>query len=186
MKPNDRPSGKPFDATESAPDFLAPITPPELFPTAPVQFQPFPKFPTLEEMLEHQKGKPHPLLQLSEVPAPKPSSLFEGLLGGRTEVLLQDALDHPERYDDATRAALEALAARGGVATPEDRKLLDNATLDFAAFRPPRAAPLPVKPKPPAPKPKLLSDEDELRDGRAEPEGGEEAGSPLNGYWWVR
>ncbi len=180
MKRSARPSTSPFDATSSAPNFLGPITPP-LVDQTPA----FPKFPTVDQLLAHQEGTaPHPLLQLTATPPPsRPSSLFQGLLGGQLDVLVQDAADHPERYDDATRSALAALGAGNRELTPADHKLLDNATMDYAAFRPPKAPPrAPDAPKPPPRRPRLLDDGD-MPDGR-EPQV-ETPGGVMSAYWWL-
>lgn len=186
MKPKDSPSLKPFDAAASFPDYRAPILPAESFPSAPAPAA-FPKFPTVQEMLEHEHGlKTHPLLRLAETP-PRPTSLFQGLMGGRLEVLLQDAADHPERYDEVELLMLQELATgtrKLEGMTAAEREVLDRATLDYAAVRPPKDFKNAPIPKPPAPKkPKLLEADQEFADGR-EPLV-ETAGSVMSPYWWL-
>lgn len=181
MKRNDSPSRRPFNPTESEPDFLGPI--------APVAAPAFPSFPSVDELLQHQAGMAiHPLLQLTETAPPsKPASLFEGLLGGNLTALTQDLAVSPERYDAPTTAFLEELssgAKKLEALTPRERALLDSAVMDFAAFRPPRTATLAPKklPAPKEKKPALLREESELLDERAAqvdmPDG-------MPAYWWV-
>ena len=171
---------KPSWLTVSAP---VPASPPSGYspsdPVAPVAFQ---SFPTVDEILEHNTGgAPHPLLQLGTAP-PRPSpSLFQGLLGGRLDVLMQDALEHPERYEDTTREALAALGTKKPEDLgPEEHAVLDRATLDFATYRPPAPTPAPklLAPK----KTRLLDFDDALEDGRAPQV--EEPGGALTPYWW--
>ena len=176
-----------FAAIKSALGFPDPTRPYVPFPSdlGTVEAPSFPRFPTLDQVLEHQSGQsPHPLLQLTETTPPsRPTSLFQGLLGGRLEVLVQDALDHPERYDAATREALADLGAGPRTLSPADHRLLDSATLDYASFRPPQPAPRATSaPKPPPRKPSLLDDGD-MPDGR-EPQV-ETPGGPMSAYWWV-
>jgi hypothetical protein len=164
---------KPFDATMSSPDFRAPIAVlPEL------------SFPSPAQILAHPVN-PHPLLQLTEASPPsRPASLFEGLLGGRVEVLVQDAVDHPERYDEPTRAALQALGARGaGALSPAEQSVLNQATMDFAAYRPPPTPKNAPKPLAPVKKPRLIEAADELTDGRAPQV--ETPGGTMTPYWWL-
>lgn len=180
MKKNAPVSRRPFNPAEPSPDFLGPIAP-EVY--AQPALEPFPKFPSVEQLLDHQnKVAPHPLLQLTETAPPTSSpSIFQGLLGGRLEILTQDALDHPERYDDATKAALSELAA--GTRKVEDAgRLLDSATMDFAAFRAPPARPAPAAPVRLARKPALL--DTEMPDSRTPPDE-LEPGNPMSAYWWL-
>ena len=122
-------SSAPLDALE-APTFSASV--------APVAF---PRFPTVEEILEHQAGKAlHPLLQLGEAPPSRPQSMFEGMLGSRLDVLLDDVARQPDAYDAAARGLLEELAAgtkKLADLGKEDRHALDRATVDFASYKPP-------------------------------------------------
>jgi hypothetical protein len=140
----------------------------------------------VEDLLLHAAGtQPHPLMRLTETAPPsEPASLFNGFLGGRLDVLTQDATAHPERYDNRTRAFLEELA--GGARkleelSSEEKGLLDSAVMDFAAFRPPKPAPAakPQKEK----KPALLRTENELLDERA-PQVDMPSG-PMTAYWWL-
>lgn len=177
MKTSDNASKQPFDATASTPDYRAPIAPALELPT----------FPTLDDILAHQEGtKAHPLVALSDMPTPPPQSIFQGLLGGRTELLVQDALDHPERYDEPMRNALAELGGKKpGELTAAQLQTLNRATLDFAAYRPkarPAPAAIPQSRTPPPKKPKLLEG-GALEDGR-EPMV-ETAGGPMSAYWWV-
>ncbi len=183
MKRNDSPSRRPFNPTESAPDFLGPIAPEVT--TAPA----FPSFPSFDELLTHARmGTRHPL-ELSETKPPsEPTSLFDGLLGGNLGALIQDASAHPERYDVATREFLEELAAGKHDVKKLPRReaeLLAHAVLDFASFRPPPTSTAAPKrpPSPPQKKPALLREEDELPDGRESP--ADIPGDPMSAYWWL-
>lgn len=185
-----RSSTRRFAAIKSALGFPDPTAPRIPFPddlgvVSPPAPPTFTQFPSQEQVMDHLSGRaPHPLLQLTETTPPSShASLFQGLLGGQRDVLVQDALDHPERYDEATREALAALGTDARELTPADHKLLDSATLDYAAFRPPRPTPrAPSAPKPPPRRPKLLDDGD-MPDGR-EPQV-ETPGGTMSAYWWV-
>jgi hypothetical protein len=177
MKRSGSSSRKPFNPTESAPDFLGPIVP-ELAPLV------FPRFPSVEDLLQHAAGtQPHPLAQLADPPPrSEPTSLFDGFLGGQLEVLTQDALAHPERYDDHTRGFLDELAAGRKLETLSkgEKELLDRAVMDFAAFRPPKPPPAPpTQSKKPAP-PRERSEPLDERVPQVEMPGG-----TLPAYWWV-
>jgi hypothetical protein len=177
MKNTNPPSKQPFDATTSAPNFRAPIA---VLPDLPRL-----NFPSLDQVLVHPSS-PHPLLQLSETPPPSSVSLFQGLLGGRLEVLVQDSIDHPERYDEPTRLMLQELAAGASKLeelTAAERGILDRATMDFAAYRPPQAPKNAPKPQPPMKKPRLVEAADALEDGRAPQV--EEPGGTMTPYWWL-
>ena len=181
MKKNETVSRRPFNPAESAPDFLGPIAPEA---TAKPSLDPFPQFPSIQQMLDHQNGvASHPLVQLTETAPPTSSpSIFQGMLGGRLEVLLQDAADHPERYDEATHVMLGELAA--GTRKVEDLApgALDSATMDFAAFRPPPRPPAAARPAPAPRRPSLLATE--MADSRTPPDE-LEPGNPMSAYWWL-
>lgn len=185
MRPSDWQRRPLFDATTT--DFLAPIA--DIAPVAPPTF---PKFPGLEEMQQHMRGElQHPLLQLSESAPPRqPASLFQGMLGGNLPVLVQDSVDHPERYDEETRLFLSELGAgtRGleGM-TPEDKAHLDSAVLDFASFKPPHRPPPAPPPQPFARARGTVHEspyEPAFDDGRAPQV--EAPGQTMSSYWWVR
>jgi hypothetical protein len=163
MKPSDYSSRRPFNPTESAPDFRAPIA--VLETPQPLTF---PRFPSVEELLLHATGvQPHPLLKLTETAPPsEPESLFKGFLGGRLDVLTQDAATNPDRYDEATRIFLEELA--GGARklealTPTEAEILDRAVMDYASVRP-QNKPVKEKERPKEKKPALLREAGELPD----------------------
>ena len=180
MRSKDTTPPRPFNATESEPNFLGPILPEVTQVPTPDPFLTLPKFPTVEDLLS---GKPHPLIQLSETQPPRDTPLFQALLGGRLEVLQQDALYNPERYDEATRHLLMELSVGSKAMTTldaGDQTTLDRATVDYAQFRPPAGK----KPKPPsAPRPKAVAVQDELGDGRAPQV--ETPGGTMSAYWWV-
>ena len=184
MKLSEKSSKPPFNGITSEPSYPALM---ESFPSAegPVQFAAFPRFPNVQEILDHQAGvAPNQLMQLTDTPRPASSpSIFQALLGGRVEVLVQDALDNPSRYDADVRAALLGMVSKKPEErTPADLHALNEATLDFAAFRSPRQAPA-AAPKPaPVKKPQLMETETPY-DNRA-PQG-EEPGGVMSSYWWL-
>jgi hypothetical protein len=187
MRPNGWQQAPLFDATSATPDFRAPIA--DLAPTAPPAF---PQFPMLEEMQRHMRGeRQHPLLQLSETAPPRePTSLFQGMLGGNLPVLVQDSIDHPERYDEETQLFLSELAAGTrkleGMG-PEDKAHLDRAVLDFASYKP-RHRPPPAPPPQPFARARATVHENPYEpafdDGRAPQV--EAPGQTMSSYWWVR
>lgn len=115
----------------------------ELLPRPPEPPRP-PTFPSLEETL----------IGVPSTPPVRTRGLFEDLFGGRPEALLQDALDHPEKYDSRLvmlaqdlyekRRTLEQL-------TKEEQEILNLGTLEFVQFKPPttvKTTELPPKPIP--------------------------------------
>jgi len=90
--------------------------------------------------------------------APPPKSekgIFETYLG-RLDLLHQDMLDHPEKYEGSPTVALvESLVQRGfhnlpdvyAAVNPEEKRLLDQATLLWAA-KAPEKPPEPVSTTP--------------------------------------
>lgn len=181
MKRNASPSRRPFNPTESEPDYLGPILPEVTAPIA------FPHFPSIEEILAHEnKTQSHPLVQMTETAPPsKPTSLLDGLLGGDAGAVIQDAEKNPERYDEVTRAFLTELGAgqHNIKALPQrESELLSRAVYDFAAFRPSKTSPLAPK-VPPKKKPALLREEGGLADARAMQM--DIPDDPLPPYWWL-
>ena len=150
-------------------------------PIQPPKFEPFPKFPTVGELI----AGGHPL-ELVPAPPAQDVGLFTGLLGQRADVLAQHALDNPAVYPDEVKALLEELAQgtrRVGELTLEERRLLDAATLEYATYRAPVPTAKPAQKKAPTPKRPALLDEAELRDGRAPQV--EEPGGVMTPYWWL-
>lgn len=183
MKPSSSASRKPSSVTQSAPSSHA-LTMPALPSLPKLMPETFPHFPTVAAILEHQAGRAvHPLVQLSDSMPRMTTSLFQGLLGGRVEVLVQDALDNPERYDEATRTALAELASHKGALTQEQQAMLDNAVLDFAAARPPARTPPVLQRQAPPPRGRRSLDDGAMGDSRV-PQVETPAG-PMPAYWWI-
>lgn len=136
--------------------------------------------PLLTEML--QQGDQHPWNQLTVAAPPKvDNGLFQSIMGGRLEVLLDDAQRNPDRYSAQELELLEQLAsgqAKLQELSSGDRRVLDQAAISFTAFKPPRAPAAAPKP-PPKPKvPELLQQtQEELPDL--------EHGLDLPPYWWL-
>jgi len=171
-------SGRRFDPDDPSPDYSADIAPEA---TALLDFQKFPSFPTVQELLDVKN--PHPLVRLVEQPkAPSPTQgLLQELLGGRLDVLIHDACANPSRYDEDARALLDQLGnepKRIQKLTGDEQLVLNRAVIDFAAFRPKekRAERPPLKPKPTTPR------EDSGRDPQVEEDG---PGGVSGPYWWL-
>jgi len=88
-------------------------------------------------------------------PAQKISrGVFEELLSGRPEPILQSAAESPDRYDEQALSLLRALynnSARFSDFTPEEKDLINRATMEFfsatpAAKTPPATQPRAVQP----------------------------------------
>jgi hypothetical protein len=62
--------------------------------------------------------------------------LFQELLLSRAESLHNDAEEFPEKYDPRVPPILRELVSTRRQPTPEERKLLDLAVLDFASKKP--------------------------------------------------
>ena len=178
-------------ATPSAPTLSATPTqttlPKEFDLTSLVPEKPaaFPSFPTIQDHLDHTSGvKAHPLMELTEAPPPKQQSLFQEMFGTRTDVLAQDSLEHPDRYDQETAAALAGIAGkRFETLTPAEHRLLSSAALDYMAAPRQKAPPTPVHKKAPPPTPQKMFDGGSLEDSRTPQVEG--PGGALPAYWWV-
>ena len=183
MKRTSPPSRRPFDDTESFPDYLGPIIPAGWSPTGPAPVA----YPTVQEILQHQAGTHrHPLLQLSETPPPsEPTSLFRGMLGGNVDLLTQHAAQNPDSYEPLEQQLLAELGAgtrKVSELSPAELNVLDRATVGYASYRP-KPAPEKPKPKPPAKRPRLVEEANELQDGRAPTV--ETPGGTMTAYWWL-
>lgn len=97
----------------------------------------FPSFPTPAELA-------HAAATVADAPPPKPVGLFEAVLQSRPEAMYEDALEHPDKYEDGVPQLLEDLASSRRATTDTERELLDRAVLDFTRK-------LPAVPKPPTP-----------------------------------
>lgn len=106
----------------------------ELKPKAPTAQAPAPPLP------------PTPFLELRESPPKRRQrGVFDELLASRPEVLLQDAQDHPEAYEDDTLLLLEELYQNVREIrdlTEAERRKLDEATVEFFSASPKTAAPI--------------------------------------------
>lgn len=154
----------------------------------------FPKFPTISQLAAEETA---PKLQLAPysflrfpnlfelasaeetAEAKRPKGLFEELLGGRSDILFQDAQQHRDRYDETTLALLQDLVTgkrRREELTKEEREMLDQAVCDFASYVPPKETKR---------TPKI-----EVRQSALKTEAPEHAdidipaGTP-NAYWWL-
>ena len=98
---------------------LAPINSPKLIPPQ------SPKFPTFSELVG----------QIANEPLPKKEvGLFEGLLGGRPEILYEDLLRNPEKYDPAVEGLLTSMLMgkkRLEDLTADEATLLNSSTFEF-------------------------------------------------------
>jgi hypothetical protein len=133
----------------------------------------FPKFPTFSELVE----APPPEVR------PKPSGLFEGLLGDPA-ALLEDVQRNPAKYEEGVSELLSSITQ--GLKPLADlnvaeRGLLDRATLDYAQAprREPPAAPPPSPPKQPEPTSQRAEKPEGPKPGRDVPE------TALKPFWWL-
>ena len=115
---------------------------------------------------------------------PKPRGLFWDLFGGRPDALVQDVINHGDRYSaELTRLATELAEGRKKTSelSPAEQELLNAATLDFYQYKP---AVVPT-PKTPVSPPRSLANEP------IEPVSRPVAGVDLplgvdpNPYWWM-
>ena len=183
MKQKDSSSRAPFDPTASVPDYRAPIAPEAYAPLV------FPKYPSVQEVLQHRQGlQEHPLVALSDIKPPSsPPSIFDSMLGGNLDVLANDVDRNPDRYTATERAFMDELRSRQKdlkALTRDDAQTLSQMVYNFAALRPPKHQKPEVytPPTPKKKKPALMRDEDELPDGR-EPQVDMTGEAPA--YWWV-
>lgn len=143
------------------------------------RFEPFPR---LDDLVNPKTFEL--VAQENETPA-RPVGLFDGLLSGHVEVLLQDVQDHPEKYDPRLLPLLLDILSGGkkkNDLTREECALLDKGTLDFATYVPPR---LEEKKKEPAQETKTASSS--IDDGfeEQEPDVDLPEAEPSQ-YWWTR
>lgn len=112
----------------------------------------------------------------------KPQGLFDGLLGGEPAVLLQDASENPDKYDDETVELLHDLVQgtkKKADLKEADTRLLDLATFTFSSYVKPKA-PKPVERPRRAPDEKLA---EEIENGLFEDDMDVPEGTP--DYWWL-
>lgn len=126
------------DSNSNSPNFLAPTSLPSLPALTPI------KFPTFQELVDTDAAT-------LGTPASKPAVVgaFKALLG-TPEILHAAWLDNPEAYDPRLGPVLHLLLTGTTLdqLSPEQLELLNQATLEFAQYRPPpkQPAPLPVLP----------------------------------------
>lgn len=142
------------------------------------RFEPFPRLDDLVNPKTFELVSREPEARARSV------GLFDGLLSGHVEVLLQDVQDHPEKYDPGLLPLLSDILSGGkkkNELTQEECTLLDKGTLDFATYVPPRSE---EKKKGPAQETKTASSS--IDDGFEEEEPDvdlpENEPSP---YWWT-
>lgn len=97
-----------------------------------------PKFPRFNDIVSPKT------FEVASAPASarRVTGLFDGVLGGNAAALYQDAIEHPEKYDEQAVGLLTELVqgAKKRVDLEEtDIRLLDRATLDFASYVKPPA-----------------------------------------------
>jgi len=115
----------------------------------------------------------------STPPPPAGKGLFEALVGD-TLPLYQDSVEHPDKFSSEGIALLAELAQGGkkvSELSPEDKRLLDLATIDFANALP-KAKHLPLRRRAP-PREKPTETSDPIR-GVDTPEEAPTA------YWWLK
>lgn len=144
------------------------------------KFEPFPRFPKLDDLVDPKTFR----LSTPEDPSPptRPQGLFEVVLQNHIDILAADAEESGEKYNPQAlpliRDVAEGKKTLQSLSEPE-RTLLDQATLDFATYVPPKQEqPRPVL------KPRVESapaEED------ADPTPGVDVPiTEARAYWWVR
>jgi hypothetical protein len=141
------------------------------------------KFPKWDEIVDKKTFEvliPH---ELGE--APKPQGLFSALLKDHVEILATDAIEEPEKYNPEAVELLNEML--GGKKSPQsltdsERRLLDQATLDFATYTPRKqAVPAPSRALPARAAKETESTED------AEPIPGVDVPvTEAPAFWWLR
>jgi hypothetical protein len=164
-----------FNPSSASPNYRAPIAPR-------LQLQNLPRLPKAKDFLGDITA--HPFFQFVAPPPKQPTkTLFQELLGGRSEVLEQDALEHPDRYDEPVQVLLQELSTgtkKTESLSPVEHELLSRATIDFATYVPPPKAQVPRVPTRPKPTPQLM--DESFHDGR-EPQV-EPPGGVMTNHWW--
>jgi hypothetical protein len=130
-----------------------------------------PKFPEIYELLDEPMAPPR-----------RQKGLFEELLHNRADILLSDAQAHEGKYSDDVVSLLTDLYTKKKKVEdlqPEERQLLDEATLFFAQYDDPDK-----KPKKASVKKAEEAADDEGDEDLSEdpPEGAED----LPNHWWKR
>lgn len=178
MKPNASSSPALFNPDSPQPDYSASLV--NFGPDLPM------RVPTVRELAAHLAGEEeHPMLSVTSTARTGEVSLLQGLMGGAVDALLDDYARDPKRYSAEVGQLLAAYGARPpGELTPEERRLLDMAVLEFAA------APRPVAPEPMRPKPrpaKLKPPPREVESiERGRPEKDAAPGVEPELYWWMK
>ena len=99
----------------------------------------FPEFPTFQELVkQHEESS-------SETVSRRLSDLFDGTLGDQTR-LVEDFQKYPEKYGEECRELLQRLESGSASVkhlNPNDRRLLNLATLDYHQSVPPKKSPTP-------------------------------------------
>ena len=139
----------------------------------------FPKFDSIVDPKTFELLVPHEVAE-----APRPQGLFEALLKDHVEILASDAIEEPEKYNPQVISILREMLdgkKSSKSLTASERRLLDQATLDFATYT--------------APKPVVQPPRKELP-ARVKQEESSEEGTPVPGidvpiteapaYWWLK
>ena len=167
-----------MDSNSSYPSSSDPLT---LQPLPEIRF---PRFPTVQELADQHQSE-------QDRPRPRAQGTFEALLGD-PRILHVAWLENPDAFDPRLGPILQELLTGQTLQNldPQSLGLLDAATLDFAQYRPAKAAPPPPPPRP------LPQDQDDGDGPLAWQERGSGAGQPgltpeikettLPTRWWER
>ena len=130
------------------------------FPRVPsVEPVALPRFPTFFELLEQP-----------EESVKVPTGLFQLLLGGRIDILQEDATQNPDKYDETTRALLDQAVHRKGSFTLSELDTLNQATVLFASA----STKLPLQKQRPTPRRAPLASKEELPPN-----------AEVQPFWWL-
>ena len=142
--------------------------------------------PSVEELSRHLSGEQlHPMLPPPYRPKPPiPVSLVQGMIGGNSDILVDDCARNPGRYSPHAQELLSELAAGRSpdTLTPEEQRLLDLAVLDFAAA--PKPVPSPAMQSRPKPRPVKVREEESIERGRPWEDAAPGVEPEL--YWWLK
>ena len=130
-----------------------------------------PRFPTFAELVQEDAE--------AEPASPRrDKGLFEALIGN-PEVLINDSISHPNRYDQEEIALLYSLVSgkeKLQDLAPAAREMLDRATLNYAQ---------PYRERKPVPPPQSVKLAEFAQEGSASTDSGFDI-SGLNSYWWLK
>lgn len=98
-----------------------------------------PRFPSFNDLVHPRTFELSDLVETA--PPMRRVGLFEGLLQGHVELLAADAEESPDKYSSEVPALVRALVEKRKDVqslTDQEHAILDQATIDFATYIPPK------------------------------------------------